>query len=160
MVSTHPPIPEASVPITLRAPSSAARGVLVCAACLVLAVPATSAHGQAGKVSPTNEYQVSLACGGGVAREPGPNGGNYTSAGVGVFDSERKGPAGPVVYCGKSVDIGGSWAALITWNVFVFDTAHNLVKQCGNEPYTPLSGGRFPCKAGGNVSATLTIKPR
>lgn len=42
----------------------------------------------------------------------------------------------------------------------MFDKAHTLVKQCGNQPYTPISGGRFTCKAGGKLSATLTFKPQ
>jgi hypothetical protein len=126
----------------------------------VLAAVASRADAQTGKVSPTGKYEASLNCAGGLATEPGPNGENYTSVGLTVFDSEKKGPAGPVVTCGGSVEFGGPEFVTITWNIFVFDKKHVLVKQCGNEPYSPISTGRFPCKAGGNVSATLTIKPR
>jgi hypothetical protein len=53
----------------------------------------------------------------------------------------------------------GTGAATMQWLIFVFDKAHSLVKQCGSQPNTPVGGGRFTCKAGGNVSVTLTIKP-
>ena len=46
------------------------------------------------------------------------------------------------------------------WLIFVFDKKYALVKQCGSDPGIPVSGGRFTCKAGGNVSVTLTLKPR
>lgn len=131
---------------------------LVCAA-LVLATLATRADAQATKVSPTGEYDASLTCSGGVADVPGPNGENYTNAGVQVWDSTAKLLSRPVINCGASVVVGGTGAATMQWLIFVFDKAYALVKQCESQPNTPVSGGRFTCKAGGKVSVTLTLKP-
>jgi hypothetical protein len=46
------------------------------------------------------------------------------------------------------------------WYIFVFDKVHTLQKQCASQPNTPISGGRFACKAAGNIWATLTMKPQ
>lgn len=136
------------------------RRALVCAAQLLLATLATRAHAQAAKVSPTGKYQVSLTCGSGVADAPGPNGENYTSAGVIMWDSLATRPPGPTLSCGaQPVAVGGTGVTNMEWLIFVFDKAHTLVKQCTSQPNTLVSGGRFSCKAAGNVGATLTIKP-
>ncbi len=147
------------MPIRWSAPATMTRRALVCAVHLLLAVLATRAHAQAAKVSPTGQYQASLACAGGVAETPGPNGENYTNAGVLVWDSTGQQLSRPVVVCGQSVVVGGPKAATMQWLIFVFDKAYALVKQCQSQPYIPVSGGRFVCKAGGNVSVTLTVKP-
>ena len=153
--------------ITPRAPTQGIRRALVCAASLVLATLATRADAQAGKVSSTGEYQASLTCGGGVADAPDwdpttyRSGMNYTSAGVHVWDSLATRRPGLTLSCGaQPVVVGGTGVTTMEWVIFVFDKAYTLVKQCGNQPYTPISGGRFACKAGGNVSATLTLKPK
>ena len=137
------------------------RRVLVCVGHLVLVTLATRAHAQAAKVSSTGKYQVSLTCGGGVADAPGPNGENYTSAGVNIWDTLATRPPGPTLACGaQPVVVGGTGVTTMEWLIFVFDKAHALVKQCESQRYTPVSGGRFSCKAAGNTWATLSIKPQ
>jgi hypothetical protein len=81
---------------------------------------------------------------------------------VNVWDSSGKELSRPVIHCGaKPVVVGGTGAATMRWIIFVFDKTYAEVKQCeSQQPNTPVSGGRFPCKAGGNVSATLTFKPQ
>lgn len=138
------------------------RRALVCAAHVVLATLATlatRAHAQAAKVSPTGKYLASLACGGGVSDAPGPNGENYTSAGVIIWDTLATRRPGPTLSCGaQPVAVGGTGVTTMEWLIFVFDKAHTLVKQCESQRNTPVSGGRFTCKAGGNIWATLSIK--
>jgi hypothetical protein len=148
------------VQISLRTPAPASRRALVGVAHVLFATIATRAVAQDGKVSPTGLYQATLSCGAGVATEPGPNGENYTSVGVQVFDASAQQISRPVITCGQTVVIGGAGAATLAWYIFVFNKVHTLVKQCESKPNTPISGGRFVCKAGGNVSATLTTRPQ
>ena len=146
--------------LTRRALTQGIRRALVCAAHMVLATLAARADAQAGKVSSTGEYQATVMCGGGVADAPGPNGENYTHAGVQIWDGAAQLLSRPVIQCGGSVVVGGAGAATMLYLIFVFDKAHNLVKQCQSESNTQVSGGRFVCKSAGNVSATLTLKPQ
>ena len=127
------------------------RAPLACAASLALVLLAGRADAQAAKVSSTGEYQATLTCSGAVADVPGPNGESYTSAGVQVWDTTAKLLSRPSITCGATTVIGGAGAATVQWFIF---------KQCESAPDTPVSGGRFTCKAGGNLSATLTLKPR
>lgn len=136
------------------------RAPLACAASLALVLLAGRADAQAAKVSSTGEYQATLTCSGAVADVPGPNGESYTSAGVQVWDTTAKLLSRPSITCGATTVIGGAGAATVQWFIFVFDKKYALVKQCESAPDTPVSGGRFTCKAGGNLSATLTLKPR
>jgi hypothetical protein len=136
------------------------RRALICAAQLLLAALASRADAQAGKVSPSGEYQATLTCSGGVADVPGPNGESYTSVGLQVWDSTAKLVSRPSIVCGQSVVVGGPGAATMQWFIFVVDKAYALAKQCQSQPNTPVGGGRFPCKASGNLSATLTLKPQ
>jgi hypothetical protein len=151
---------EATVQISRRAPIAAPCRTLVCAAHLAFAALATPAVAQEGKVSSTGVYQATLTCGGGVADTPGPNGESYTSVGVQVWDGAGAQLSRPSIVCGQSVDVGGTGAATIQWYIFVFDKAYKLLKQCQSEPNTRISGGRFACKASGNMSATLTLRPK
>ena len=146
--------------ISPRAPTPGIRRALACAASLCLTTLATRADAQAGKISSTGEYQATLACSGAVADVPGPNGETYTSAGLMVWDASANLLSRPSMQCGASVVVGGTGAATMLWLIFVFDKAYTLVKQCQSPPNTPISGGRFACKGGGNLSATLTLKPR
>lgn len=132
----------------------------VCAVPLALILLAGRADAQAAKISPTGEYEATLTCNGGVAEVPGPNGETYTSVGLQVWDTTAKLLSRPVVTCGASTVVGGAGAATMQWFIFVVDKKYALVKQCQSEPNTPVSGGRFACKAGGNVAVTLTLKPR
>lgn len=136
------------------------RAPLVCAGPLALLLLAGRAEAQAAKVSSTGEYQATLTCSGAVADVPGPNGESYTSAGVQVWDTTAKLLSRPSITCGATTVVGGAGAAKMLWLVFVVDKKYALVKQCESAPDTPVSGGRFTCKAGGNLSATLTLKPR
>jgi hypothetical protein len=142
------------------APGTTTRRALVCAAHLILATLATRANAQGGKVSPTGQYQATLTCGSGVANVPGPNKESYTSVGLLVWDSTAKRLSNPSIVCGQSVAVGGPGAATMQWYIYVIDKAYALVKQCQSQPDTPVSGGRFACKASGTLSATLTLKPQ
>ncbi len=133
------------------------RVVIACQ--LALAALGSSLLAQDGKTSSTGRYKATLACGGGVADAPGPNGENYTSVGVQVFDGGGQQISRPVITCGSSAVVGGAGAATVGWYIFVYDKAHTLAKQCQSEPNSPIGSGRFPCKASGNVTATLTLRP-
>jgi hypothetical protein len=85
-----------------------------------------------------------------------------------VWDGPGKLLSRPVITCGAvPVVIGGTGAATMQCLIFVLDKAYTQVQQCqrGTPPPsgpTPVSvsGGRFACKASGNIWATLTIKPQ
>jgi hypothetical protein len=62
--------------------------------------------------------------------------------------------------CGAQPVVARHGVTTMEWFIFVFDKAHTLVKQCESQPNTPVGGGRFSCKAAGNMWATLTIKPQ
>jgi len=85
---------------------------------------------------------------------------NYSSAGVRVWDGSGKELSRPVIYCGKPVVVGGTGAATMGRIIFVFDRTYTEVKQCSSQPNMPAGGGRFTCKAGGKLWATLTFKPK
>lgn len=126
---------------------------------LAVVLLAGRAEAQAAKVSSTGEYQATLTCSGAVADVPGPNGESYTIVGLQVWDSTRKQLSRPSITCGATTIVGGPGAATMQWFIFVVDKKYALVKQCESAPDTPVSGGRFSCKASGNQSATLTLKP-
>ena len=126
---------------------------------LALVALAAPAAAQDAKVSATGFYKATLSCGSGVAIVPGPNSESYTSTGMFVWDNAGQILSRPAITCGQTVRVGGAGAATMYWQTFVFDKAYKQVKGCTSEPKVPVTGGRFPCKAGGNLSATLTIRP-
>lgn len=132
---------------------------LLFAAPLLVATLATPLFAQDGKVSSTGRYQATVTCGSGVADVPGPNGETYTSAGMFVWDNAGERLSNPSIVCGQTVTVGGAGAATMYWQTFVFDKSYKQVKACTSEPKVPITAGRFPCKASGNLSATLTLRP-
>ena len=127
---------------------------------LALAAMATPLLAQDGKVSSTGRYKATVTCGSGVADAPGPNGEAYTSVGMFVYDGGGQILSRPSIVCGQSVDVGGAGAATMYWQSFVIDKSYKQVKACYSEPKVPVGGGRFPCKASGNLSATLVLRPK
>ena len=125
-------------------------------ALIALAAPAAA---QDAKVSATGLYKATLNCGSGVAILPGPNAESYTSTGMFVWDNAGQILSRPAITCGQTVTVGGAGATTMYWQTFVFDKAYKQVKGFTTEPKVPVTGGRFPCKAGGNLSATLTVRP-
>ena len=135
-------------------------GRLLAVGQLAVAAMATPLLAQDGKVSSTGRYEATLNCGSGVVDAPGPNGESYTSAGMYVWDGAGQILSRPSIVCGQSVDVGGAGAATMYWQSFVIDKAYKQVKACYSEPKVPVGGGRFPCKASGNLSATLVLRPK
>lgn len=146
--------------ITTRREATVHIGRWVVAGQLALAAMATPLLAQDGKVSSTGQYEATLSCGSGVANVPGPNGETYTSAGMFVWDGTGQILSRPSIVCGQSVEVGGAGAATMYWQSFVIDKAYKQVKACNSEPKVPVGGGRFPCKASGNLSATLVLRPK
>lgn len=129
------------------------------AAALVVSTVVTPLLAQDGKVSSTGRYKATVTCGSGVANVPGPNGESYTGAGMFVWDTAGQILSRPSIVCGQTVTVGGAGAATMYWQTFVFDKSYKQVKGCTSEPKVPVTAGRFPCKASGNLSATLTLRP-
>jgi hypothetical protein len=77
-----------------------------------------------------------------------------------VWDANGQNLSKPVIVCGQSRDVGGAGAATVEWQIFVYDKQYTLVKQCGTEGKLPIGATRVACKAGGGLSATLTVRPR
>ena len=132
---------------------------LLITAALALATLATPLLAQDGKVSSTGRYKATVTCGSGVADVPGPSGESYTSAGMFVWDEAGQILSRPSIVCGQTVTVGGAGAATMYWQSFVVDKSYKQVKACTSEPKVPIKGGRFPCKASGSLSVTLTLRP-